>query len=237
MDNLIRVQGLSVQRSGRRVVEEVGFEVPAGSLTGLIGPSGSGKSTVMRSIAGLQKHTSGVVEVGGHEAGSRAARGLIGYQPQRPAVYLDLTVRQNLSYFAAMIGVGAATVSEAIERVSLGAEASRRVERLSGGQMARVSLAVALLGSPRVLLLDEPTVGLDPVLREDLWKLFALLAAQGSALVVSSHVMDEAERCQRLLLLRDGRLLADSPPAALKAETGTADLDSAFLALIREGSR
>ncbi|MDA8116782.1 MAG: ABC transporter ATP-binding protein, partial [Actinomycetota bacterium] len=227
MDILIRVQGLSVERSGRRVVEEVGFDVPAGSLTGLIGPSGSGKSTVMRCIAGLQKHASGMVEVGGHEAGTRAARGMIGYQPQRPAVYLDLTVRQNLTYFAAMIGVGASGVSEAIERVSLGAEASRRVERLSGGQVARVSLAIALLGSPRVLLLDEPTVGLDPVLREDLWILFASLAAQGSALVVSSHVMDEAERCERLLLLRDGRLLADSAPAALKAETGTGDLDSA----------
>ncbi len=233
MDDLIQVGGLVVDRSGQRVVDGIGFDVPSGSLTGLIGPSGSGKSTVMRCIAGVQKHAGGLVKVGGYEAGSRMARGLVGYQPQRPAVYLDLTVRENLSYFATMIGVGASGVSEAIDRVSLGGEASRCVERLSGGQVARVSLAIALLGSPSVLLLDEPTVGLDPVLREDLWTLFATLAAQGTALVVSSHVMDEAERCERLLLLRDGRLLADAAPSALKAETGTTDLDSAFLAVIR----
>ena len=235
MQNLIEVEGLTVERGGKPVLEGVTFGVPAGSLTGLIGPSGSGKTTVMRAIAGLQRNVKGVVRVAGFEAGSRAARGVAGYQPQRPAVYLDLTVRQNISYFAAVVGVGSAAVSEAIERVSLVEQAAERVDRLSGGQVARVSLAIALLASPRVLLLDEPTVGLDPVLREELWSLFASLASRGAALVVSSHVMEEAERCQRLLLLRDGRLLADAAPSALKAETKTADLDSAFLALIRGG--
>ncbi|MDA8262853.1 MAG: ABC transporter ATP-binding protein [Actinomycetota bacterium] len=235
MENLIQVEGLTVERGGKRVLEGVTFAVPAGSLTGLIGPSGSGKTTVMRAVAGLQRHVDGLVRVAGFEAGSRAAREVVGYQPQRPAVYLDLTVRQNISYFAAMIGVDSAGVSEAIERVSLGAQAAERVERLSGGQVARVSLAIALLGSPQVLLLDEPTVGLDPVLRDELWRLFASLASLGTALVVSSHVMDEAERCERLLLLRDGRLLADAAPGTLKAETSTQDLDSAFLSLIRQG--
>jgi ABC-2 type transport system ATP-binding protein len=232
----LTVSGLTVVRGGIRALDGVSFTVPAGQVTGLLGPSGGGKSTLMRAVVGVQLVDSGEVTVLGLPAGSAPLRARVGYVTQAPSVYGDLTVRGNLRYFARILGVGDDDVERVLDEVDLRDEADRLVNRLSGGQKSRVSLATALLGSPEVLVLDEPTVGLDPVLRRDLWDLFHRLANAGTTLLVSSHVMDEASRCDRLLLLRDGHLLADDTPARLLERTGTSDIESAFLRLVEGGA-
>jgi ABC-2 type transport system ATP-binding protein len=219
------------------VLDDLSFTVPRGTVTGLLGPSGCGKTTLMRSIVGVQVVQSGDVDVLGHPAGSKELRRSVGYVTQAPSVYSDLTVRENLQYFAAVIGAPSGDVERVVEEVALTSHIDVLVGRLSGGQEARASLAVALLNTPELLVLDEPTVGLDPVLRRDLWDMFARLAAGGATLLVSSHVMDEANRCERLLLMRDGKLLADDTPAALLERTGTADIETAFLDLVEHAER
>jgi ABC-2 type transport system ATP-binding protein len=221
-----------VVRGGRVVLPELSCEIASGCVTGLLGPSGSGQTTLIRSIVGVQRVAAGTVTVLAEPAGSRPLRSRIGYMTQAPSVYRDLTVRENLRFFARVLGASPESIERAIGEVSLGDHADQVVSRLSGGQQARVSLAAALLGEPEILVLDEPTVGLDPVLRRDLWSLFHALAGRGVTLLVSSHVMDEADRCDSLVLLREGRLLARATPAELRAQTGAAELDEAFLALI-----
>jgi ABC-2 type transport system ATP-binding protein len=230
----VTVERLQVSRGGREVLHGISLEVPQGSITGLIGPSGCGKTTLMRAIVGVQLIDSGTVTVLGHEAGSRQLRDRVGYSTQSPAVYADLTVAENLKYFAAVLGAPAADVQRVIDAVGLAGTERQLAGSLSGGQHTRASLAVALLGTPELLVLDEPTVGLDPVLRDDLWQLFNRLAAEGVTLLISSHVMDEAGRCERLLLMRDGYILADDTPANLRTSTETTDLEQAFLRLVRE---
>jgi ABC-2 type transport system ATP-binding protein len=222
---------LRVDRGGRPVLRDLDLQVAAGSVTGLLGPSGCGKTTLMRSVVGVQRITAGSVEVLGLPAGSPALRHRIGYVTQAPSVYDDLTVAENLRFFARVLGQGADEVTARLEAVALTEHADRVVARLSGGQRSRVSLAVALLGEPALLVLDEPTVGLDPVLRAELWGTFHRLAEAGAAVFVSSHVMDEATRCDRLLLMRDGELIADDTPAGLLQRTGAVDVEHAFLAL------
>ncbi|HET8602382.1 MAG TPA: ABC transporter ATP-binding protein [Marmoricola sp.] len=228
----IEVSGLRVDRGHRRVLHELAFVVPPGQVTGLLGPSGSGKTTLMRAIVGLQQVASGTVTVLGEPAGSPALRDRVGYVTQAPSVYDDLTVAENLLFFARVLGVERDRARECLVLVGLDGRERDLVGRLSGGERSRVSLAVALLARPPVLVLDEPTVGLDPVLRRDLWNAFHGLADEGVAVLVSSHVMDEASRCDRLLLLRDGRLIADDTPAALLDRTRSADVEAAFLALV-----
>jgi ABC-2 type transport system ATP-binding protein len=230
----ILVDRLVVRRGGKLVLPGISIEVEAGAVTGLLGPSGTGKTTLIRAIVGVQVVESGTVEVLGEPAGSSGLRARVGYVTQAPSVYSDLTVRENLRYFARILDAGRRAVDEVIATVRLGEHADRRVATLSGGERARVSLATAMLGNPDVLVLDEPTVGLDPVLRADLWDTFGALAAAGVTLLVSSHVMDEASRCARLLLMRDGDILAASSPAELLSRTGAADMEGAFLALIEE---
>ena len=232
MNNLVEIRGLTVDRGQRRVLDALDLTIEQGSVTGLLGPSGCGKSTLMRSLVGVQQLAGGSVRVAGLEAGSKELRPRIGYVTQAPSVYADLTVRENLTFFARVLGTEAASVGRAIERVDLTDQADQVVGQLSGGQLSRASLAVALLGSPDLLVLDEPTVGLDPVLRRELWALFHGLADAGAAVFVSSHVMDEADRCDRLLLMREGRIIADDTPARIREQTGTADVESAFLALV-----
>ena len=226
------VTGLTVRRGKQRVLDGLNLNIPSGQVVGLLGPSGCGKTTLMRSIVGVQIVQSGTVTVLGHPAGSRAMRGRVGYVTQAPSVYDDLTVRQNLQYFRTVLGAPRSDVDRVIEATDLGANAAQLAGSLSGGERSRVSLAEALLGSPDLLVLDEPTVGLDPVLRIELWTLFHRLAATGTNLLVSSHVMDEATRCDRLLLMRNGEILADDTPSGLLERTGAADAESAFLALI-----
>jgi ABC-2 type transport system ATP-binding protein len=228
------VEGLRVRRGNRTVLQDISFAVPKGSITGLLGPSGCGKTTLMRSVVGVQIVEAGAVTVLGHPAGSAHLRDKIGYATQNPSVYADLTVTEALRYFAAVLRAPAMDVARVIDEVNLASHADHLVGELSGGQLSRASLAVALLGKPELLVLDEPTVGLDPLLRDELWKLFRRLADRGVTLLVSSHVMDEAARCERLLLMREGLILADDTPAALRTATGTADLEQAFLHLVRE---
>lgn len=234
MDVAIEVADLVVDRGRRRVLDGLNARIPAGVVTGLIGPSGSGKTTLIRAIVGTQVIRSGRVTVLGHPAGAPALRRQVGYLTQAPSVYDDLTVRENVRYFASLYGLDAAAADRTIRDVGLADHAGALVGNLSGGQRSRASLACALVGRPRVLLLDEPTVGQDPVLRDELWSHFHALAAEGTTLLVTSHVMDEAERCQRLLLIRDGEIIADDTPQAVKAAAGADDLDTAFLHLIRQ---
>ncbi len=236
-DPAIVVDRLRVIRGGRSALDDLSLTIAAGTLTGLLGPSGSGKTTLMRAIVGVQIVESGAARVLGEPAGSPPLRRRIGYMTQAPSVYGDLTVEENLAYFARVLDVPKRRVGEVIETVDLGEEATRVVNRLSGGQRARASLAAALLGEPELLVLDEPTVGLDPVLRRDLWATFSELAAAGAAVLVSSHVMDEAERCEELVLLREGRLLAAGPVAEIARRTGVSDLEEAFLRLVEEAER
>ncbi len=227
----VRTDGLRVRRGRRDVLHDLTLEVPIGQVVGLLGPSGSGKTTLLRSIAGAQRIAGGTVTVLGEPAGTPSLRRRIGYATQSGSVYDDLTVAQNLRYFAKVLHAPAGDVERVLAEVDLQEFDDRLVANLSGGQRSRVSLAVALLGRPELLVLDEPTVGLDPVLRHDLWDLFRRMADRGVTLLVSSHVMDEARRCDRILLLREGRLLVDDTPAGLLARTGTNDHEDAFLAL------
>ena len=232
----IALRNVTVERGGRPVVDGVTATVPAGSLTGLLGPSGCGKSSLMRAIVGVQARVTGVLDVLGVPAGTPALRARLGYVTQAPAVYADLTARENLRYFARVLGAPPDAVADALKVVALERHAEQAVGRLSGGQQARVSLATALLARPEVLVLDEPTVGLDPVLRRDLWALFRRLADDGAALLISSHVMDEAEHCDRILLMRDGQLLADGTREELE-RSGGADIEHAFLRLVEQTGR
>jgi ABC-2 type transport system ATP-binding protein len=230
------IRSLEVVRGRTRALDTVSLDVMPGAVTGLLGPSGSGKTTLMRAIVGVQRVAAGEVAVLGLPAGSRDLRSQIGYMTQAPSVYADLTVRENLRYFSAVLGASAASVDRVIAVVDLSAHAAQVVSTLSGGERARVSLATALLSDPHVLVLDEPTVGLDPVLRHALWQTFHALADGGTTVLVSTHVMDEAERCDRLVLLHEGRVLATGSADELKARTGASDLDGAFLSLIGQGA-
>ncbi|WP_374454617.1 ABC transporter ATP-binding protein [Nocardioides sp.] len=231
MKNVIQVRDLVVVRGEREVLPGISLDVPAG-VTGLLGPSGCGKTTLMRSIVGAQQVRSGSVEVLGEPVGSAPLRTRIGYVTQDASVYDDLTVAENLAFFARVLGVDRSGVDEAVAAVALDDHRDQVVGKLSGGQRSRTSLAVALLGKPDLLVLDEPTVGLDPVLRRDLWELFHRIADAGAAVLVSSHVMDEAERCHRLLLMREGRIIADGSPDEIRERTGTPDIEHAFLHLV-----
>ena len=233
MKNAVEVRDLVVVRGGQVVLRNLDISI-GGGVTGLLGPSGCGKSTLMRSLVGVQRLAGGTVTAFDLEAGSRALRDRIGYVTQAASVYDDLTVAENLTFFARVLGVGRAEADAALEMVDLGPQRDQVVDRLSGGQRSRVSLAVALLKKPDLLVLDEPTVGLDPVLRRDLWALFHRLADEGAAVFVSSHVMDEADRCDRLLLMREGRIIADGSPAEIRQKTGADDIESAFLTIVAE---
>ena len=232
MSAAVEVRELVVERGGRKVLHDLSFTIERGRVTGMLGPSGCGKTTLMRALVGVQIVRSGTVEVLGLTAGAAPLRARVGYLTQAPSIYGDLTIRENLRYFARVLGAPDERIEEALGAVQLTEAGDQMVRTLSGGQWTRASLATALLGDPELLVLDEPTVGLDPVLRRDLWRTLRRLADDGTTLVVSSHVMDEADRCDDLLLMRDGRLLAVDTPANLCAQTGADDLEDAFLVLV-----
>lgn len=231
----VDVQRLDVRRGKSLVLDQVDFQLSPGRIIGLLGPSGSGKSTLLRSIVGNQITSGGAVTVLGKPAGHKSLRNRVGYMTQSASIYEDLSTRQNIAYFAKILRQPSAEVDRVLHTTDLAGQAGHLGRDLSGGQRNRVSLAIALLGSPEIVILDEPTVGLDPVLRADLWKMFSQLAATGSCLVVSSHVMDEAMRCDEILLLREGKLLGQMTPAALMESTGAENPEDAFVSLIAAG--
>jgi ABC-2 type transport system ATP-binding protein len=228
----VEIEGLLVRRGGRLVLDGLSVTIRAGSVTGLLGPSGSGKTTLMRAIVGVQVVEGGTVTVLGRPAGDPALRTEVGYVTQAPSVYGDLTIGENLAYFARLLSTPSDRVAAVLGEVGLEGREGQIVRTLSGGEQSRVSLATALLNRPELLVLDEPTVGLDPVLRRDLWNLFHSLADDGATLLVSSHVMDEADRCDELLLVRDGALVATGTPDDVRRRSGVSDLGEAFLRLV-----
>ncbi len=228
----ITVNKLRIIRSGKTIIPELTFEIEKGRITGILGPSGSGKTTIFRSVVGVQDIAGGEILVLDHPAGSAQLRNKIGYLTQNASIYSDLTCLENLKYFAKILGKSQLSVDEIIELVDLGKNRKQLASSLSGGERARLALATATLGSPEILILDEPTVGLDPILRIELWGLFHRLAEQGKTLLISSHVMDEADRCDSLLLLRDGALLAEGTPTELKAQTGKSEMEDVFISLV-----
>ncbi|MFE5479423.1 MULTISPECIES: ABC transporter ATP-binding protein [unclassified Nocardia] len=231
----VRVADLTVKRGKRPVLHGLTLDIPRGSITGLLGPSGCGKTTLLRSIVGTQLVESGTVTVLGEPAGSAGLRRRVGYVTQAPSIYADISVRDNVAYYAALYGRDRDDTESALVAVGLADHADQLGDQLSGGQKTRASLACALVGKPELLVLDEPTVGLDPVLRVELWKQFRELAAAGTTLLVSSHVMDEAEHCDKLLLMREGNLLAQLSPDELRERTDEQNLEAAFLTLITMG--
>ncbi len=229
----VDIQGLHVVRGGRPAIRDVTVQIARGTITGLLGPSGCGKTTLMRCIVGTQIVASGSVTVLGHPAGSAPLRHRVGYVTQNPTIYNDLRVIDNVRYFGALYGASPAAADTAVKSVGLGDHRTAYCGNLSGGQRTRASLACALVAEPELLVLDEPTVGLDPVLRVDLWEQFRELSRRGATLLVSSHVMDEADHCGDLLLMREGALLAHTTPDRLRKDTACTSLEEAFLTVIR----
>jgi ABC-2 type transport system ATP-binding protein len=229
----VNIEQLRVMRGKRPALQDFSVQIGRGSITGVLGPSGCGKTTLIRCIVGTQIVTSGKVTVLGKPAGSADLRHRVGYLPQDPTIYNDLRIIDNVRYLAALYGFDGKAADSAIERVGLADHRTALCGNLSGGQRTRVSLACALVCEPELLVLDEPTVGLDPVLRVDLWQQFTDLARGGTTLLVSSHVMDEADHCGDLLLMREGRLVADTTPNRLREDTGCTSLEDAFLSMIK----
>ena len=232
MTSAVVIKGMKVVRDGKILIPKLDLEVPRGKVMGLLGPSGSGKTTIFRSIVGVQAISEGSIQVLGLEAGTIGLRNKIGYLTQSASIYSDLTCEENLKYFSRILGTTEISVNEIIELIDLGSNRKQLASTLSGGERARLALATALLGSPELLILDEPTVGLDPLLRKDLWKLFHRLAQQGKTLLISSHVMDEADRCDHLTLLREGKVLASGTPAELKAQANSSEMEDVFIKLV-----
>ncbi len=230
-DVVVAIRDLVVRRGGKLVLPDVSLTIRRGIVTGLLGPSGSGKTTLMRALVGVQVIQAGHVMVLGRPAGTPDLRRSVAYVTQAPSVYGDLTVQENLEYFGRVIGAPPDRVDQAIATVGLERQVKQVVGTLSGGERSRTSLAIAMLGDPELLVLDEPTVGLDPVLRQSLWETFYSLAAEGKTLLVSTHVMDEARRCAELVLMRHGAIVAAARPQDLLERTGTDDLEQAFIAL------
>jgi ABC-2 type transport system ATP-binding protein len=230
----VSILNLKVVRDKKTIIPNLNMNVGPGIIAGILGPSGSGKTTIFRSIVGVQQTQAGTITVLGQPAGAKDLRTRIGYFTQSASIYSDLTCLENLHYFARLLGDSEISVKEVIDLVDLRKNRKQIAASLSGGERARLALATALLGKPELLILDEPTVGLDPVLRRDLWDLFHRLADQGKTLLISSHVMDEADRCDILFLLRDGKVLASGTPQGLKTETGKDEMEDVFISLVEK---
>jgi len=226
----VEVEGVVKSFGHLRALDGVRLRVRRGEVFGLLGPNGSGKTTLIRCLVGLVEPDAGRVTVLGRRLPDLGVLSRVGYMTQAPALYPDLSVSENLRFFAAISG-GRHDLDEALEFVELADRRDSVVATLSGGMRTRASLACAIVHRPELLLLDEPTVGVDPQLRAQLWNRFREMTATGTTIVVSSHVMDEAARCDRLGLIRFGRLLAEGTVTDLLARASTDSLEDAFLKL------
>jgi ABC-2 type transport system ATP-binding protein len=228
----VRAAGLVKVFGSIRAVDDVTFDLPPGRIYGLLGPNGSGKTTLIRLLTGMARPTAGTAEVLGTRMPSREALARIGYMTQADGIYPTLTAGENARFFAAAYGVrDRASVLDALRLVDLADRLDTVAGTLSGGQRRRLSLACALVHRPPMLFLDEPTVGIDPLLRAEFWAHFRDLAGGGATIVVSSHVMDEADRCDELLFIRSGKVIARGTGAEVRQRAGTHDLEEAFLRL------
>jgi ABC-2 type transport system ATP-binding protein len=241
MDNItIKIKNLRVNLGGNMALNNISLDLARGKIIGFIGPSGAGKTTLIRSIVGRQRLAGGSITIDGLPAGAPALRSRMSYMTQEPAIYKDLSVMENLEYFATMVNIARSEMQPAIAKIlqliDLEAQSRQMAKSLSGGQKQRLSLAIALLGNPQIMVLDEPTVGLDPMLRAQLWKLFTHLAAGGGTLLISSHVMDEADRCDDLVLVREGKILAHDSPVVLCSKTHSKNIEETFLKLVGQTS-
>jgi ABC-2 type transport system ATP-binding protein len=227
----IQVAGVTVEKLGKKILDNVSMELPGNKSIGLIGPSGSGKTTLIRTLVGSQIITKGTAKIFGEKVGSASLRSRIGYMSQKSAVYGDITVKENFEYFASICGSSEQQVAEIMESMRLNLHRDKMASSLSGGEATRLSLGIALLGNPEILFLDEPTVGLDPSLRIELWKIFASLRNQGKTILITSHMMDEAERCDILILMRNGKIIFQGNAEQLKAKTQSESIEHAFIKL------
>ena len=230
MTYAVEVKTLHKRFKGINALQGLSLAVERGTTYGLLGPNGAGKTTLIRTIAGLLSPDMGEVMVLGTRMPNKPILGRVGYMTQSMALYDELSVRQNVQFFAEIAGKDdAKAIDEAIALVDLSKRAHSRVRELSGGMKQRCSLACALVHRPDLVLLDEPTVGVDPQLRAQFWEHFRRLNDAGVTLIVSSHVMDEAERCDKLGFMRDGVLLAEGSASELRQRAGTDNLEAAFL--------
>jgi ABC-2 type transport system ATP-binding protein len=230
----IRLHGVGKRFGQKQVLSDIALTVNQAEIFGLLGPSGSGKTTLVKLIAGIDTPSAGEVFVLNEKMPKLSMLSKIGYMGQSDALYSELTARENLAFFASLFGLRGQKqkqrIQEVMQLVGLTEHLNKSVASYSGGMKRRLSLAIALLHEPSVLILDEPTVGIDPVLRKSIWEELQKLSANGTTLLVTTHVMDEAEKCHRLGMIRDGRLIAVGTPEQLKTNTGTNDIEAAFLA-------
>jgi len=217
----------------KHVLKDIDLEVPYGQIFGMLGPSGCGKTTLVKIAAGILTATSGEAFVLGRAMPNLGLMSKIGYMAQSDALYSSLTAVENLRFFGAMYGMKKAELAQRVEEVlalvGLSADLHKPVEAFSGGMKRRLSLAIAILHRPPVLVLDEPTVGIDPLLRRQIWEELNKLAAGGVTILVTTHVMDEAEKCHRLAMMREGRLIARGTARELKEQVGVSSLEEAFI--------
>jgi ABC-2 type transport system ATP-binding protein len=232
-DLSIQVHGVSKQFDEKVVLNDITLAVPKAHIFGLLGPSGSGKTTLVRMIAGIDVPTSGTVHVLGQQMPQLAMLSKIGYMAQSDALYAELTALENLEFFASLYGLTGTKrrqrIHDVMELVDLGSHLKKQISNYSGGMKRRLSLAISLLHEPGILILDEPTVGIDPVLRKSIWQELTKLSQQGTTILVTTHVMDEADKCHQLGMIRDGRLTAVGTPDELKQATSSATIEEAFL--------
>ena len=231
--NCIEIENLSVEKSKRKILNSLNLVIPNSKSIGLLGPSGSGKTTLMRSIMGLQKITEGKISILGFEAGSKDLRNKISYSTQSASLYLDLTCIENLEFFSSLFDENELSIQEILDLVQLNQVKNQLAKTLSGGEKTRLALGTALVGAPELIILDEPTVGLDPILRKQLWQIFKELNKKGKTLLISSHVMDEAENCDHIFMIRDGKIIASGNASELKSRTGLGNMEDVFISLVK----
>lgn len=232
---VVETEGLARSFGGRAVLDGITLRIGRGELFGLLGPSGSGKTTLIKLLTGIDRADAGTVRLLGETMPKLSMLSRFGYMAQADALYGELTAKENLQFFASLYGLSGARRNERIQAVmavvDLLPHLNKPVSAYSGGMKRRLSLAIALLHEPELLVLDEPTVGIDPVLRQSIWKELLALRDNGTTILLTTHVMDEADKCDRIGLIRDGRLTAVDTPEALKARSGTRTIEDAFIAL------